>query len=289
MKSLIREPLAHFVLLGAAIFAAYSLVSKHTSGEPGTIVVSQGQLASMWEGFTTTRQRPPTGDEWEGLIRARVRQEVYYREALALSLDKDDAIIRRRLQQKMEFVSDDAAAQRQPTDAELNAYLQAHADQFRAAPRFTFYQLFLDREKHGKNLARDAALLLAQVNHAGAGTDVSALGDTFMLGGRFDVLPAGEVARTFGDAFAKQLSGLSPGRWHGPIESSFGLHLVFVSERGEARAPVLTEVRDAVRREWDDAQRLEGKEKLYQEMLKRYAVTVEHLEPPPTVASLGER
>ena len=111
MKQLIREPLLHFLLLGAAIFAGYSLVSKGSSGEPGRIVVTQGQLASMREGFTRTRQRTPTREEWEGLIRARVREEVYYREALALGLDKDDTVIRRRLQQKMEFVSDDVAAQ----------------------------------------------------------------------------------------------------------------------------------------------------------------------------------
>ena len=90
MKQLMREPLVHFLLLGAAIFAVYGLVSKGSSGEPGKIVITQGQLASMWEGFTATRQRTPTQEEWEGLIRARVREEVYYREALALGLDKDD-------------------------------------------------------------------------------------------------------------------------------------------------------------------------------------------------------
>ena len=138
MKRILREPLLHFLLLGAVIFAAYNLVSKHTSNDPGKIVVTQGQLASMWEGFVRTRQREPNQEEWEGLIRQRVREEVFYREALALGLDKDDTIIRRRLQQKMEFVSDDVSAQAQPTDAELNAYLQANPDSFRAAEKFTF-------------------------------------------------------------------------------------------------------------------------------------------------------
>ena len=115
------------------------------------------------------------------MIRDRVREEVYYREALALGLDKDDTIIRRRLQQKMEFVSDDVAAQAQPTDAELSAYLQAHPDSFRVEQRFTFRQVYLNPEKHGKNLARDAAQLLAQLNQAGGKADISALGDPFML------------------------------------------------------------------------------------------------------------
>ena len=107
MKKILHEPLLHFLLLGAAIFVAYSWVATLNSAEPGKIVITQGQLASMMETFTLVRQRPPTREEWEGLIRERVREEVYYREALALGLDKDDLIIRRRLQQKMQFISDD--------------------------------------------------------------------------------------------------------------------------------------------------------------------------------------
>ena len=167
LKNLAREPLVHFLLLGAAIFAAYSLVSKSSSGEPGRIVITQGQLASMREGFILTRQRQPTREEWEGLIRDRVREEVYYREALALGMDKDDTIIRRRLQQKMEFVSNDVAAQAQPSDTELSAYLQAHPDSFRVEKKVTFRQVFLNPEKRGKSLARDTAQLLGAVEPGG--------------------------------------------------------------------------------------------------------------------------
>ena len=152
----------------------------------------------------------------------------------------------------MEFVSDDIAAQAQPTDAELNAYLQAHPDTFRVEPRFTFSQVYLNPEKHGENLARDAAQLLAQLKQAGGKTDFSALGDSFMLDQQFDALPASEVARQFGEKFAATLGGLSPGQWQGPVESGYGVHLVFVSERTEGRLPALADVRDAVRREWDE-------------------------------------
>jgi hypothetical protein len=229
----------------------------------------------MMESFTLTRQRPPTREEWEGLIRARVREEVYYREALALGLDKDDLIIRRRLQQKMEFISDDIAAQASPTDAELNAYLQAHPDKFRVAQKFTFRQLYLDPEKRGANLARDAAQLLPKLNRAGGDTGWAAKGDPFVLDHNFAALPAGEIARQFGGAFAAKLGGLQPGNWQGPVESGFGVHLVFIIERTESRLPALAEVRDAVRREWDDARRLETNEKFYQGLLKHYTVTIE--------------
>ena len=228
----------------------------------------------MRESFTRTRQRPPTREEWEGLIRARVREEVYYREALALGLDKDDTIIRRRLQQKMEFVSDDIAAQAEPTDAELNAYLQAHPDKFRVEPQFTFRQVYLNPEKHGENLARDAAQLLATVEPGRRRCRFLGAGRSVHAGPR--VRRRSRPARLRGSSaneFAAKLGGLSPGQWQGPVESAFGVHLVFVSERAEGRVPALADVRDAVRREWDDARRLEANEKFYQEMLKRYTVT----------------
>jgi hypothetical protein len=287
LKKLVREPLVHFLVLGALLFAGYDLLNRNGEPAPGQIVVSQGQLASLMESFTRTRQRPPTREEWDGLIRARVREEVYYREALALGLDKDDSVIRRRLQQKMEFISDDIAAQAAPTDAELNAYLQAHPDKFLVEQQFTFRQLYLHPEKHGATLARDAAQLLAKLNQPGGDTGIAAMGDPFILDHNFTALPASEIAKQFGEAFTAKLGGIQPGHWQGPVESGFGVHLVFISERAGSRLPALAEVRDAVRREWDDARRLDAKQKSYQKMLDRYTVTVENPEPAPaTVATV---
>jgi parvulin-like peptidyl-prolyl cis-trans isomerase-like protein len=280
MKRVLREPLLHFLLVGAAIFAAYGVVSKRTgTSEPGKIVVSQGQVESMVVAFTRTWQRPPTSDELDGLIRDRVREEVYCREAMALGLDKDDPIIRRRLRQKMEFVTDDVVAQTQPTDDELRTYLLAHPDAFRVEQRSTFSQVYLNPEKHGENLARDVAKLLAQLNQAGRNADVSELGDAFLLERTFAAVPGSEVAKQFGDRFAAKLSELPTGQWQGPIESDYGLHLVFISERTAGRVPALTEVRDAVNREWSDARRLEANEKFYDELLSRYVVSIERTEP----------
>jgi hypothetical protein len=179
----------------------------------------------------------------------------------------------------MEFVSDDIAAQSQPTDAELGAYLTAHPDSFRVEQRFTFRQVYLNPEKHGENLARDAAQLLAQLNQAGNKADSSTLGDSILLEHAFAAAPGSEVGKQFGENFAAKLGGLPPGQWQGPVESGYGVHLVLVSERTEGRLPALAEARDAVRREWDNARRLETNEKFYQELLKRYAVTIERPQP----------
>ncbi len=278
MKPLLKEPLLHFLVLGALLFAAYGILSKGGASEPGRIVVTPGKIANLQASFSRVWQRSPSPAELNGLVQDYIREEVLAREAMALGLDKDDTIIRRRLRQKMEFISDDIAAEAQPTDAELSAYLQAHPDSFRVEQRFTFSQVYLDPEKHGEHLARDTVQLLAQLNQAGGKADLSALGDSILLERQFAAAPANEVARHFGAQFAAKLRGLTPGQWQGPVESGNGVHLVLVSERTEGGVPTLAEVRDAVRREWANARRLEANEKFYQELLERYTVTIESSE-----------
>ena len=278
MKKILREPLLHFLLLGAAIFVLYRWVSKPGGKEPGKIVVTKAQIAAIEEGFTRDLAASADADELEGLIRDRVQEEVYCREAMALGLDKDDLVIRRRLRQKMEFVTDGVAAVAEPTDKELGTYLQAHADTFRVQRKLTFSHVLLDPQKHAKTLTRDTAELLAQLKREGGSADVSALGDPFLLDRTFVALPSGEVAKQFGEKFAAKLAGLSLGQWRGPIESGYGVHLVFVSERTEGRVPALAEVRDAVRREWINSRRLEENEKFYATLLKHYVVTIERPE-----------
>lgn len=279
MRRLLKEPLLHFLVLGALLFLAYGLLRKNDSvREPGQIVVTLRQVEQLAAGFTKTWQRPPTPEELAGLVKDRVREEVYCREALALGLDRDDTVIRRRLRQKMEFVSDDVAALAEPTEAELEQYLRAHPDAFRIEPRFTFRQVYLDPGKHGAELAQDAAQLLAQLDHAGAEANLATLGDSLMLDSQYSDLPATEVARQFGESFAAALGGLAPGRWQGPIESGYGMHLVFVRERVEGRLPELSEVRESVRREWENARRVAANEAFFAELLKRYTVTIEGLD-----------
>jgi PPIC-type PPIASE domain len=275
MKKILREPLLHFLVLGVAIFAAYGLVSPRTSQEPGKIVISAGQITALSEGFTRVWRRPPTREELEALIRDRVQEEVYFREAMALGLDKGDTIVRRRLRQKLEFVTDGVAALADPTDDELSAYLRTHADAFRVDREFTFRQVYLNPAQRGDNLSRDTDLLLAQLQHADNQADVAELGDPFLLEPTHNSLAAGEVVKLFGDKFAAKLGEISPGSWQGPVESGYGVHLVFVSERTDGRMPVLAEVHDAVHREWANSRRLEANEKFYQELLKRYVVTIE--------------
>jgi hypothetical protein len=276
MKRILDEPLLHFLLIGAGLFIAYGLMSSPSrSTSPTTIVVTAGQVEHLAASFAKTWRRPPTEPELEGLIDEWVRDEVATREAMALGLDEGDTVVRRRLRQKLEFASDDIAGPTEPTDADLNAYLQAHPDSFRVEPAFTFSQVYLDPAKHGDDLGRDATRVLARLRQADGTTDAAALGDSLLLEPTFRSAPSSEIAKQFGEEFASKFGELPLGQWHGPIASGYGVHLVWVSERTAGGLPALADVREAVRREWANAQRLEANEKYYRELLRRYTVTIE--------------
>jgi hypothetical protein len=275
---LLREPLLHFLLLGAIVFAAYSLVSRHRTDAPGEIVVTRGKVENLTIGFTRTWQRPPSEQELQGLIRDYVREEAAYRKALAMGLDRDDTIIRRRLQQKLEFVSENAAAGTEPTDAELETYLQSHPDNFKTETTFTFRHVYLNPQAHGSSLSDDTVRTLATLRRDGSNADLNTIGDPFMLEHQFERIPVAEVSKMFGQQFASALSSLQPGQWQGPVLSGFGTHLVFVSERAEGHLPALAEVRTEVQREWAHAKRVEAENKFYQGLLQHYTVRIEPLE-----------
>lgn len=272
---LLREPLLHFLLLGAAIFAIYGLISRHSAAKPGEIVVTQGKLENLVTGFTRTWQRPPSPEELQGLIRDYIREEVAYREALAMGLDRDDTIIRRRLRQKWEFLNDSLAARAEPTDAELQKFLRSHPDNFRTETTFTFGHVYLNPQAHGAGLSRDAARVLAKLKRAGETADLNAIGDPFILEHRFEKIPVTEIKKMFGEQFTYELAAVKTGQWQGPVQSGYGSHLVFVSERTEGRLPELAGIRSEVRREWANAKRFESEEKLYQGLLTHYTVRIE--------------
>jgi hypothetical protein len=184
-------------------------------------------------------------------------------------------VIRRRLQQKLEFVAEAQGMAAEPTDEQLRTFLEAHADQYRTDERVSFVHVYLNTERRGPTLARDVEQLLGELRAGGASLDPAALGDVTMLERAFADTTLRDVAAQFGDAFAARLAQLPVGQWQGPVESAYGTHLVLVSERTEGRAPGLDEVRDAVRRDWLNEQRIAANARFYQSLLQRYTVTIE--------------
>ena len=282
LRKLIREPLFHFLLLGAVIFfiAGRSHSIGVASGEK--IVVTQRHIESIVVGFSRTWMRPPTQEEMQGLVDDYVREEVLYREAKAMGLDQDDIIVRRRMRQKFEFLSEDLAARSgPPNEQELEAYLRQYADKYREEPRLTFEHIFFNREKHGKSAEADAKAVLARLTGKnGAAIDVEKLGDALLLPFRFEKVSAGETARLFGENFGKQLVSVQTGNWAGPLESNYGLHLVRVDEHLPGAAPQLANVREAVLRDLLSERRKQELDAQYAKLRARYMIVVEPLQAP---------
>ena len=274
---LFREPLFHFLILGAVIFVAHGAITRHQTDKPGEIVVTQGAVENLVTGFTRTWQRPPTEDELRGLVSDYIREEAAYREALALGLDRDDMIVRRRLQQKLEFLSDDLATRVQPSDADLQSFLQAHKATFQSEPLLSFRQIYFNPQLHGVNLHRDVARVLHRLRTTGSHKSEIEIdaGDPFLLQQNFDNVPPAELKNTFGEKFASAISALPVGSWQGPIDSGYGAHLVYVAKSTPSRLPDLVEVREQVRRDYLDARRREATDKFYSALLHRYNVRIE--------------
>ena len=283
LRRLLREPLVHFVLLGTLLFVGWAALGG--GGAPGAggerILVTRGRIATLAELFERTWQRPPTPGELQGLVDEWVREEIAYREALAMGLDRDDTIIRRRLRQKLEFVVDDLSPPDQPTDEELAAYLAEHANDYRHEARVTFEHVFVSRDRHGEGAAAVARDVLVQL---GQGAAPATLGDPLDLPRRFERVTAGDLARSFGQPFAAAVVGTPAGGWHGPLSSGLGLHLVHVEAVVPAAAPALVEIRDQVAGDWAAARRRETSEAFYDRLARRYQVVVEPAEDDP-----GER
>jgi hypothetical protein len=281
LGAILREPLLHFLILGAGLFGLTQGPEQEGTRQ---IRVTGAQVEQLAAQFSRTWMRPPTGEELAGLIERHIRSEVFYREALAMGLDQDDPYVRNRLGQKLELMLDDLSADTDPVDETLAQYLREHAERYRAPARVSFQQVYLNPERRPR-LEDDGALLLGRLR---AGADPAGLGDVSLLGQAFDGATQPEIARQFGDAFAEALLELAPGQWLGPIPSGLGAHLVRVTERQPGRLPALDEVRLQVLRDWQDQRRREQKEQVYARIRQRYEITVEPVEALETLSSLSE-
>jgi peptidyl-prolyl cis-trans isomerase C len=282
VRKWIREPLLHFLVIGAGLFAVYGFL--HGPVEPprnDRIVVAAADVERLASVFGKTRMRPPTAEETEHLIAEFVREEVLYREALALGLDRDDVAIRRLLRQKFEFLTQDLAVEREPERAKLVAWYEAHTERYREPARITFTQVYFDIDRRRGDGERQATVALASLRN---GTGISdALGDGQLLDTVYEDKTEQDVAAMFGPDFAAAVLQLQPGLWSGPIRSGYGIHLVRLDARSPGRERSFEAVADQVQNDWAYAERHAANEEIYRRLLDRYEVVVE-----PSATSSGD-
>lgn len=284
LRKLFREPLLHFLVLGGALFFLYNVMGNRDEPQAAKIVVTSGKIDQIITTFSRTWQRPPTPEELKRLIEDDIREEVFYREAMAMGLNKDDSIVRRRLRQKYEFVMEDAETIVPPSDQDLQIWLNQNREATYVEPKFSFSQIYLNANRRGDEAFADATRLLSRLNNPGEKIDASSLGDPTLLPAEFPLSSLSEIAKVFGNQFVQQLDHLKPGQWSGPVRSSYGLNLVYVHERVEGRDRSLQEVRDQVQRQWISTRRRELTEIAYRKLLEKYSVVIEP-EPSRSAAS----
>ena len=267
---LLREPLFLFFFFGFLLFYLYTKVSSLVEQKNRQIFVSAGQIELLAESFTRTWSRTPTKDELISQIDNYVMDEIFFKEAVAMGLDKTDPAVKRRLRQLMEMMLDDYASV-YPSEDQLRNYLSEHPDKFRLDPRISF------RHIHFPMGDRQKAMDLLPGLQDGSVRPESYSGSMVMISDQFVEQSRREIARIFGDLFTAIIFELEEGIWHGPLESAYGWHLVKTGQRTEGEVPDLTEIWDQVEREWSFDMRRMIKEEQYQKMRESYQITIENV------------
>jgi len=288
---LLREPLVHFMFIGAVIYLLYGVFAEPVpEDDDKTIVVSAGEIEWMQTAWQKRWNRPPTAAEFDGLIQQYIKETVLYREALTMGLNKHDMVIRRRLAQKLEFLAKDLVALTPPTEEELQAYFSEHQDRYQEPVLYTFTQVFIDPDKRGDaTLARAEAIKATLIAEGEAVDDAGALGDDFMLQSYYPEKDQVEIQKLFGSGFTESLLELSPGQWNGPVLSGYGVHLVYVSNISEPPPPVFAEVRERVTQDWKVERGEELNEQFYASLRDQYTIVIEGPEQEDKVATLREQ
>ncbi len=286
---ILREPLLHFLVIGAALFAAYAWHDRN-GNDAGVQQVRLADSDVRWleETFAQERQRQPTEAELRGLVRDFIKETLFARQAQELGLDKDDIVVRRRLAQKMSFLLQDNAAAAAPGDDDLRRVYEAqrgkaHGGQSPASqadsgprtlftrPRISFTQIFFSRDQRA-DAAADARAALRELSQPDASAATAERGDHGAIKSEFRNADERAVANQFGAKFAARIFELAPGSWQGPIESSQGLHLVRVTALVPAQLRPFEEVREELVELWRAQSQRENEERAFVALLKKYQV-----------------
>jgi len=271
MLRLLKDPLVHFLLIGAALFGASAWRGEMIRAGRARITITAEQVAKARNTAALAQGSELSPAESAGLVESMVREEVFYREALALGLDKNDDEVRRRLVEKMNYLTQDLADPAASPD-ELQAFYTASPELFTIPPLVSFDQVFFSPAEHGDELEAAATAGLAALR---AGKPPDQVGDHTPLRAAYDDAPRDQVRVLFGDPMAEALFTVPPGDWAGPYRSDFGLHLVRLRSRTEARLPPFDEIAAHVAEEFGAKRRREANEAAYRRMRDNYNVTVE--------------
>ncbi len=265
-RALLKEPLVHFLIAGAAVF--WLLSGRAPDLGERRIVVDKAVVGAMVERFYGSFHRLPSPDETDGMIRDYVADQVYYREALGLGLDQGDEVVVRRMRRKLESLAVADAESAEPGDAQLQALIDTDPARYADDPRTSFEQVYL-----GADSPESRANANVQLAGLRGGKPVRA--QPAPLPAKLANASASDISGLFGDEFTLALRNLPLGQWQGPIASGLGLHLVRVSDRAAPTKPSLATVRQRATNDWRATAIAKAQAEAYQKMLGGYDVTID--------------
>jgi peptidyl-prolyl cis-trans isomerase C len=277
IEKLAREPLVHFLLIGAAIYALFGFLEGDGYNEDErTVTVSSNDIQSLTGQWAKTRNRPPTEDELAGMIADHARTQILYREAVAMGLDDGDLVIQRRLAQKVEFLARGLVTPADPPDETLIAWYAANAERFKQPDRYSITQIYFDPSKRQQATLEDANEVLEGLKElAKPPLDYSGYGDRIMLKNHYQNNSEQQLENLFGSAFVDSVVTLQPETWSGPIISGYGAHLVMVDAVMIAPQPAFADIKEKISEQWMAEQIAERSERFIENLLSRYDIVVE--------------
>ena len=274
------QPLVQLLVLGVVFYGLYAWIIGSRSGEPDNVIrVTVADVSRLDAAWRARWNRPPTQEELAGLVRSHVREIALYRHAVAMGLDQDDVVVRRMLGQKLQTLSQNLLElSLSPTDQELRTYFTANAERYQPPDLITFTQIFLDPDRRGDETLEDAEEILGKLRALSEPTEgIESFGDSLMLQRYYPRKDELEISKQFGQGFAQSVFELSPGEWHGPVLSGYGVHLVYVHDHAESPAPEFAVVEEMVKQDWLGDKRRELQEKFVSDVLASYEVVFEDL------------
>jgi peptidyl-prolyl cis-trans isomerase C len=261
----LREPVVHFVVLGAAVFAIHAMVRRPPPTHP--LSADDAPIARLRSDWSTRSGTPPDAAEEQRLKEQWLEEEVLYRRAIELGLNESDTVVRRRLVQRMRFLIEDTTPVPEPDDLQLRAWIDAYPEKYTEAARMSLDHVFFSRMKRGDGLHADAKSVAAELK---ASPDAAVAGDPFPRGKHLQDSTVDAIARAFGTGFAQSVRVLPVGEWHGPVESSYGLHVVRVTGRIEETPQQVEAVRERARADWIYHERKQLNREAIDAIVRRY-------------------
>jgi len=268
-KRILQEPLLHFLVVGSLLFF---YISSNDTEIKSQVTISQGKVKQLIAQFTKTRQRAPSDKDKKALIENQIREDLAFEHGVQMGLIENDSIIKRRVQQKIEFMLNDSIASIEPSRNDLQVYMDKHSKEYTIAPVYTFKHIYINPEKH-----ESLDIFITELQSKDLNKDYKNVGDNMMIESSFTQISTSQIARIFGRKFAKSLDAIPLHVWQGPIKSGYGLHLVMIENKIPKHFAKLEEVEVALRRNFRADAQKKAINTFYDELKEQYDIKVEEV------------